>query len=142
MSFKFLYNTTDFYWKFYNLFSSKSSQSITNDITVNIKTFFSYSGKRTPIKPIWSNFCFIKRLVKMYTKYTVTQFIPKTLARMSGGDGYAYRNLLGDSLLSVTVSGSALVRSTMWFLKWQMAFKPMKSCILKAQTSILIGGQA
>lgn len=47
----------------------------------------------------------------MYTKnIPVTQFIPETLARISGGDGHAYRNLLGDSLLSGTVSGSALVR--------------------------------
>ena len=77
----------------------------------------------------------------MYTKYTSNNSFQKLWQECLGG-GDAYPSLLGDSFLSGMVSGSALVRSMTWFLKWQMAFKPMKSCILKAQTSILTGGQA
>lgn len=65
-----------------------------------------------------------------------------TINNTSPKDTNPYSVLLVGFLLSVISSVSALVKSIIWFLKWQIALGPIKSCILNVQTSSVTGGQA
>lgn len=155
MSLNFLSKIPDFYWNHLKIhFLLKVPRSIIKVILeIIIKTLIFFLGGagdgggaawgNTQENPSDQSFDLKKkkRYSKKHTKHTSSNSVQK-LWQQCLGERDAYRSLLGDSLLSGMVSGSALVKSIMWFLKWQMAFKPMKSCILKAHTSILTGGQA
>lgn len=68
--------------------------------------------------------------------------VHRALSTISLKDTNPYSILLVGILLSVISSVSALVKRIIWFLKWQIALGPIKSCILNVQTSSVTGGQA
>lgn len=68
--------------------------------------------------------------------------VHRAINTISPKDTNPYSILLVGFLLSVISSMSALVKRIIWFLKWQIALGPIKSCILNVQTSSATGGQA
>lgn len=75
----------------------------------------------------------------------VTSFWPQTsksCLHSKTQNFYTYRSLRLSVFFSRKSSESAFVKMMIWCLKWEMAFNPIKSCILKVQTSRDTGGQA
>lgn len=103
----------------------------------------------------FKNQCLISVLIYQLGNYVLTVFpqrilsdsrkfstVHKTINPISPKYANSYSILLVGFRLSVTSSVLALVRRIIWFLKWQIALGPIKSCIRNVQTSRATGGQA